>query len=106
MGFWQHMVCPQCESKSLQHACIKFSNFMPIHNMSIVTTPTFIISGLSMNGIIDADKIEIMLITFEHTKCSLKPSLTLLEKMNTGNAPITGFSQTCLSINGIIDADY
>ena len=35
----------RCEPKSLQPACIKFSNFMPILGTLIVTTPTFITSG-------------------------------------------------------------
>ena len=38
IGFWQYTVRSQCEPKSLQPACTKFSN------TSIVTAPTFIIS--------------------------------------------------------------
>ena len=44
MGFRQYTVRPRCEPWSLQPACIKFSSFMPILDMSIVTTPIFIIS--------------------------------------------------------------
>ena len=46
MGFRQYKVCLQCEPKSLQPACTKLSNFVPILDMSIVTTPTFIISDM------------------------------------------------------------
>ena len=49
MGFRQYTVRLRCEPKSLQPACIKFSNFMPILDMSIVTTHTFIISGFLMD---------------------------------------------------------
>ena len=42
MGFQQYMVRPQCEPKSLQPAS---TNFVPKLDTSIVTTPTFIISG-------------------------------------------------------------
>ena len=45
MVFCQYMVCQPCEPWSLQPACIKFSNFMPILDTSIVTTRTFITSG-------------------------------------------------------------
>ena len=48
MGFRQYTVHPRCKPKSLQPACTKFSNFVPIPNRSIVTTPTFIISVSSM----------------------------------------------------------
>ena len=44
MGFRQYTVGPRCEPKSLQPACTKFSNFVPILDMSIVTTRTFITS--------------------------------------------------------------
>ena len=49
LGFRQYTVRPRCEPKSLQLACTKFSNFVPILNTSIVPTPTFIISVLDMN---------------------------------------------------------
>ena len=45
MGFRQYTVRLRWERKSLQLACIKFSNFMPILDTSIVTTSTFITSG-------------------------------------------------------------
>ena len=48
MGFPQYTVCPQCEPKSLQPDCTKFSNFVPILDTSIVTTPTFIISDIDL----------------------------------------------------------
>jgi hypothetical protein len=46
MGFLVH---PRWEPKSLQPDCIKFSNFMPILNTSIVIAPTFIISLFDKN---------------------------------------------------------
>ena len=49
MGFRQYTLRLRCELKSLQPACIKFSNFMPILDKSVVTTPTFIISGYNSN---------------------------------------------------------
>ena len=50
MGFWQYMVCPWCEPWSLQPACIKFSNFMPILDAAMVKTPSLIIFGLHIGS--------------------------------------------------------
>ena len=46
LGFWQDTLQLRYKPKSLQPACTKFSNFVSILDMSIVTTPTFIISAL------------------------------------------------------------
>ena len=45
MGFRQYMLQLWCEPKSLQPACTKFSNFVPILDTSTFTTPSFISSG-------------------------------------------------------------
>ena len=46
MGFRQYTLWLRCEPKSLQPACTKFSNFVPILDTSTFTTPSFISSGL------------------------------------------------------------
>ena len=45
MGFWQYTLRLRCEPKSLQPACTKFSNFVPILDTSTFTTPSLITSG-------------------------------------------------------------
>ena len=45
MGFRQYTLRLRCEPKSLQPACTKFSNFVPILDTSTFTTPSFISSG-------------------------------------------------------------
>ena len=42
MGFLQYKVRPRYEPKSLEPACTKLSNFVPILDTSIVTTPTYL----------------------------------------------------------------
>ena len=48
IGFRQYTLRLRCEPKSLQPACTKFSNFVPILDTSTFTTPSFISSGANM----------------------------------------------------------
>ena len=63
-----------CEPKSLQPVCIKFSSFMPILDMSIVTTCTFITSDNNVNQCEGQCQINILNLSsnctiFRHQMC-------------------------------------